>query len=90
MLVFYPHIGDTVQKISLLVFGTKNSIKNFIIPNFMSFLYVQGGMISRMFPQFAMVVASDAIEAVRMPPIALDAAPDAVRPVAVKFRVHQV
>ena len=56
----------------------------------MSFLYVQGGMISRMFPQFAMVVASDAIEAVRMPPIALAATPDAIRPVAVKFRVHHV
>jgi len=37
-----------------------------------------------------MAVASHAIEAVCMPPIALAVASDAVRPVAVKFRIHQV
>jgi len=56
----------------------------------MSFFYVQGARTSRMFPHIAMAVASDAIEAVRMPPIALAATPDAIRPVAVKFRVHHV
>jgi len=47
-------------------------------------------MISRMFPQIAMAVASDAIEAVYMPPIALAVASDTVRPVAVKIRIHLV
>ena len=47
-------------------------------------------MISRMFPQIAMAVASDAIEAVYMPPIALAAVSDTIRPVAVKIRIRQV
>ena len=40
--------------------------------------------------QIAMAVASDAIEAVCMPPIALAAASDTIRPVAIKIRTHQV
>jgi len=43
-----------------------------------------------MFLQILVAVASDPIEAVCMPPIALAVAPDAVRPAAVKIRIHHV
>ena len=43
-----------------------------------------------MFLQILVAVASDAIEAVCMPPIALAAASDTIRPVAIKIRIHQV
>jgi len=51
---------------------------------------VQDGKTSRKFLQIAVAVASDAIEAVYMPPIALAVASDTVRPVAVKIRIHLV
>jgi len=43
-----------------------------------------------MFSQIAWAVASDAIEAVCMPPIAIAAASDTIRPVAVKIRIHHL
>jgi hypothetical protein len=43
-----------------------------------------------MFLQILVAVASDAIEAVYMPPIALAVASYTTRPVAVEIRIHQV
>jgi len=50
---------------------------------------MQDGRTSPMFLQILVAIASDAIEAGCMPPIALAAASDTIHPVAIKIRIHQ-